>query len=157
MIDNSELWTGLVAKSQARAVAAHFFKTTPGSLTSKFDFDRVEGMLLGLAIGDALGNTSESKTPSHRKEIYGEIRDYLPNHYANNLPKGLPSDDTQMAFWTLEVLLQDGGLIPDDLANRFASSVFLGSAARLKISFAITKMLNFPGIQREKGRQGMGR
>jgi hypothetical protein len=45
-------------------------------------WERVEGMLLGLAIGDALGNTSESIAPAKRHECYGEIRDYLPNDYA---------------------------------------------------------------------------
>ena len=38
-------------------------------------FDRIEGMLLGLAIGDALGNTSESLNPSERRVRCGEIRD----------------------------------------------------------------------------------
>jgi hypothetical protein len=33
---------------------------------------------------------------------------------------GLPSDDTQLAFWTLEQLLQDGSLEPERLAHRFA-------------------------------------
>jgi len=46
-----------------------------------FDFTKVEGMLLGLAIGDALGNTSESLIPRSRSELYGEINDYLPNKY----------------------------------------------------------------------------
>jgi ADP-ribosyl-[dinitrogen reductase] hydrolase len=54
-------------------------------------FDRVEGMLLGLAIGDALGNTTESELPKERQPV----RDYLPNKYANGLAVGVPSDDTQ--------------------------------------------------------------
>ncbi len=51
-------------------------------------------MLLGLAIGDALGNTSESQAPAERRARYGEIRDYLPNGYAEGRRVGLPSDDT---------------------------------------------------------------
>jgi len=35
-------------------------------------------MLLGLAIGDALSNTSEGMTPAHRASVHGEIGDYLP-------------------------------------------------------------------------------
>jgi len=88
--------------------------------------DRLRGMLLGLAIGDALGNTSESLTAADREARYGEIRDYLPNHHAGGARVGLPSDDSQLAFWTLESLLECGGLDPDDLSARFASRQIFG-------------------------------
>ena len=89
--------------------------------------DRVRGMLLGLAIGDALGNTSEAMTPAERRETYGEtrgdgrgdIRDYLPNRREDMRAVGLPSDDTQLAFWTLESLLRRGCLDPVSLADTF--------------------------------------
>jgi ADP-ribosylglycohydrolase len=68
--------------------------------------DKVAGMLLGLAIGDALGNTSESMTPRERRQIHGWIDHYLPNRHAGHRRVGLPSDDTQMAFWTVEHLLE---------------------------------------------------
>ena len=86
-------------------------------------FDRVEGMLLGLAIGDALGNTSEGQNPGERR---GEIRDYLPNRYAAGARVGLPSDDTQLAFWTLESLIEHGRAVPEDLAARFARQRIFG-------------------------------
>ena len=35
------------------------FETTSGRLPDNFDFERIEGMMLGLAIGDSLGNKSE--------------------------------------------------------------------------------------------------
>ena len=95
------------------------FETAPGPMPAGFDFARVEGMLLGLAIGDALGNTSEGLTPPARAARYGEIRDYLPNGYAGGRAVGLPSDDTQMAFWTLEQALADGELNPEHLGRRF--------------------------------------
>lgn len=90
------------------------------------DFDRVEGVLLGLAIGDALGNTSEGQSPGERREAHGEIRDYLPNRYADHRSVGLPSDDTQLAFWTLEHLLEDGQVVPDRLAELFAHRRIFG-------------------------------
>jgi ADP-ribosylglycohydrolase len=88
--------------------------------------DRVAGMLLGLAIGDALGNTSEGLAPAERAALHGEIRDYLPNDHAGGRRVGLPSDDSQLAFWTLESLLERGGLDPDDLSARFASRPIFG-------------------------------
>jgi ADP-ribosylglycohydrolase len=82
--------------------------------------DRVAGMLLGLAIGDSLGNSSEGMLPASRFAADGEIRDYLPSRWAGGRAVGVPSDDTQMAFWTLEHLLdRDGALDPAVLADTF--------------------------------------
>ena len=87
-----------------------------------FDFDCVEGMLLGAAIGDSLGNTSESRLPLDRQRLHGEIRDYLVCDQTG-CAKGYPSDDTQLTFWTLEQLIEDNGeFIPEHLARKFAGS-----------------------------------
>ena len=87
-----------------------------------FDFERVEGMLLGAAIGDSLGNTSESRLPLVRRQIHGEIRDYLITNRAAKA-MGYPSDDTQLTFWTLEQLIEDKAeFIPEHLASKFADS-----------------------------------
>jgi len=89
--------------------------------------DRIEGMLLGLAIGDALGNTTEGQAPRLRREAHGGvIRDYLPNPRAGGRAVGLPSDDTQLAFWTLRRLLEDGRVEPDALLREFASRPIFG-------------------------------
>jgi len=95
-------------------------------------WDRVEGMLIGLAIGDALGNTTESMLPAHRRDRWGEIRDYLPNRCASGRAVGLPSDDTQLAFWTLEQLIEDGGLVPGNVARRFCSGQIFGMGATVQ-------------------------
>ena len=89
-------------------------------------------MMLGLAIGDALGNTSEGMLPADRLKVHGEVRDYLPNRHAENRPVGLPSDDSQLAFWTLEHLVESGGLFASTLAQIFAArEIFgIGSAVR---------------------------
>ena len=81
--------------------------------------DRIRGMLLGHAIGDALGNTSESLSAADRAARYGEIRDYLPNSRSAGHRVGLPSDDSQLAFWTLESLLECAGLDLEDLVDAF--------------------------------------
>ena len=43
------------------------------------NFDRVEGMFLGLAVGDSVGNTSEGQIPTDLRARYTEINDYLLN------------------------------------------------------------------------------
>jgi len=107
------------------------FDQDPDPLPSAFDFDKIEGMMLGLAIGDALGITTESWLPSKRRAKHGEIRDYIPNKYVNE-PIGFPSDDSQLAFWTLEQMLVDGGFRPENVANCFCiRHIFgVGSAVR---------------------------
>jgi ADP-ribosyl-[dinitrogen reductase] hydrolase len=88
--------------------------------------DRVRGALLGLAIGDSLGNTSEGMTPAERRRAHGEIRDYLPHPREEMRRIGFPSDDTQMTFWTVESLLRRGYLDPADLACSFVGPRIFG-------------------------------
>ena len=94
--------------------------------------DRVKAILWGTAIGDALGNTSESMTASDRRDRHGEIRNYLPNRYAQYQEIGLPSDDTQLTVWTLESLLDHGG--PDllSLAKAYRGQRIFGIGRTMK-------------------------
>lgn len=88
--------------------------------------ERLRAILHGLAIGDALGNTTESWRPRDRVRDHGEITGYLPNRHAGGRRVGLPSDDTQMAFWLLEQLLDTGRLDPDALARTYAAREIYG-------------------------------
>jgi ADP-ribosyl-[dinitrogen reductase] hydrolase len=97
---------------------APLFETAPSA--TPLDRDRVEGMLLGLAIGNALAETTEGLLPEERRRRFGEVRDYLPNPRARNERVGLPMVDTQLAFWTLEETLAEGRFIPGKVAARFA-------------------------------------
>jgi hypothetical protein len=117
---------GLFQAGAIDLVRGPLFDAPPAPLPADFDFAKVEGMMLGLAIGDALGNTSEGQLPSQRRRVHGEIRNYLPNRYAANTPVGLPSDDSQMAFWTLEQMLADGCLVPESIANCFCRRRIFG-------------------------------
>lgn len=106
----------------AQAIALRrspLFDTQPEPLPASFAFERVEGMLLGLAIGDALGRPSEARTPAERRAKGGEIRDYKGG-------RGLPSDDTQLAFWTLEQLIADGRFVPHRVAMRLCEGRVVG-------------------------------
>ncbi len=108
------------------------FDSAPKPMPSDLDFDRVEGMMLGLAIGDALGNTTEGWLPHQRRAEHGEIRDYLPNDYAGYRRVGLPSDDTQLAFWTREQMIEDRGFHPEHVAERFCSQQIFGIGATVR-------------------------
>jgi ADP-ribosylglycohydrolase len=96
------------------------------------DWDRVEGMMLGLAIGDSLGNPTEGWNPGNRRIQYPDgVRDYIPREIET--PDGyrwetaLASDDTQLAYWTLEQLLADDGRVwPEHLLDLFCSRRIYG-------------------------------
>lgn len=88
--------------------------------------DRVRGMLLCTAIGDSLGNRTESMLPHDREKEFGRITGYLPSRYANGAPAGTPSDDTQLTFRAVEQLLADGALDADELAFRIANDRIFG-------------------------------
>jgi ADP-ribosyl-[dinitrogen reductase] hydrolase len=108
------------------------FDVAPEPMPASLDWERVEGMMLGLAIGDALGATSEGLLPGPRRARYGEIRGYLPHPYADNRPVGLPTDDTQLAFWTLEQMIADRGFDPEQVAARFCSERIYGIGSTVR-------------------------
>lgn len=122
---------GELARAGALRVAIDPVRLPPPA-NSAVSWDRLEGMLLGLAIGDSLGNTSESKIPAHRRVLHGEIRDYLPNRHAENRRVGLPSDDTQLACWTLEHLLEYGRVEPRALAASFTTRQIFGMGSTVR-------------------------
>ena len=122
---NRKLFEDLVSSHRIDITLSSLFESIPDFVTPP-SLNRVRGMLFGLAIGDALGNTSESLVPSRRREIRDEIRDYLPNRHAGGKNVGLPSDDTQLSFWTLASILEKGRVDLDDLAYRFANNQIFG-------------------------------
>ena len=130
MSDNREFLEWLFAEGRILVQQGRLFDEQPAPLSAGLDWDRVDGMLLGLAIGDALGNTTESMLPERRLAACGEIRDYVPHHRYR--PVASPSDDTQLAFWTLAQLLQDGGLVPERVAQRFAREQIFGGGSAVK-------------------------
>ncbi len=143
-IDNTALFRQLLSQGKIAIQPAPCPDQSPPTLPPGLDFEHIEGMLLGLAIGDALGNTTESQNPSQRLAGYGEIRDYLPNQFANGQCLGVPSDDTQMSFWTLEQLIADNGLVPDHLAARFCQQPIFGIGHNVKDFIHAYKDLGTP-------------
>jgi ADP-ribosylglycohydrolase len=129
-VDNRHVFEPLIVNSQIDLARGSIFDTPPPPLPD-LDFDRIEGMLLGIAIGDGLGNTSEGILPGRRRERYGEIRDYLPDRRTNEA-RGFPSDDTQLSFWALEQILSDGRFDPEHVAARFCRDRIFGLGATVR-------------------------
>lgn len=129
---NRSLLQELVAEGHLDVTLGSLFERPAPYSAGQVPWERVQGMMLGLAIGDALGNTTEGLFPAERRRLYGEIREYLPHPYAKHEAVGLPSDDSQLAFWTVEHLVECDGLVPERLAHTFASRrIFgIGSAVR---------------------------
>jgi ADP-ribosyl-[dinitrogen reductase] hydrolase len=101
-------------------------ESVPSRLPGNIDLaNRIDGMMLGLAIGDALGNPTESIPPHIRAKQYGWINGYIGRR-GNGVPVGLPSDDTQLSFWTLEHLLDHGRLDPAALGELFIQRRIFG-------------------------------
>ncbi|MCB9641186.1 MAG: ADP-ribosylglycohydrolase family protein [Myxococcales bacterium] len=103
-----------------------------------FDFQRIEGMLLGVAIGDALGLPTEAKRPEVRAKLYGEIKDYMP-YKGRHDAIALPSDDTLMTFWSIEQLLADGAFVPEALADAFCKETARGMGKTVRAFVAARK------------------
>lgn len=135
MDTNRQTLERLLANQEIRIKHGGIFDHPVTPKSPAFDFGKVEGMLLGIAIGDSLGITSEGLTPSQRRARFGELRNYIPNRYVNEA-RGFPSDDTQLAFWTLEQLITDSGFVPENVAARFCRGrIFgIGSTVRQFIS-----------------------
>lgn len=116
----SEGWIPKIDEARLSAIA------TPRRITASDLATRVRGMLLSAAIGDALGNTTESKLPHQRHAEFGYISDYLPNRHASGRNVGTATDDTQLTFWTIEHLRERGKLDPATLSTVFATRRIYG-------------------------------
>lgn len=123
---------------------AEFMRPTK-RMAGYMDASRVKGILVGAAIGDALGNTSESMTATERQAVYGEIRDYLPNPHADGRTVGLPSDDTQLTVWTLESLLAEGGPNLPALASAFQEHQLYGIGRSMRSFLGALKGIDAVG------------
>lgn len=87
--------------------------------------DRVRGVLLGLAVGDALGAPLEGLSVTQIRAHYRLVRDYVDGMRAWRkkpfrwrLP-GLYTDDTQQALALTDVLLKRGSVDLNRLAKMF--------------------------------------
>ncbi|WP_080509860.1 ADP-ribosylglycohydrolase family protein [Halorubrum saccharovorum] len=80
--------------------------------------DRVRGILLGLACGDALGRPVEFSSASTIAAEYGQL-DEMVGHGTWNQPAGTITDDTEQALCIARSLVEKQAFDPADVASRF--------------------------------------
>ncbi len=71
------------------------------------------GSILGLAVNDALGMATESKTKEEIKAEFGIVKDYKKGY----LPTGSYTDDSQQTIILSDSLVKNKGLVIDDYFN----------------------------------------
>ena len=79
--------------------------------------DRARGMLVGLAVGDALGAPFQFGNSSYA--IEDNINDLMHMHENHVLPKGVWTDDTSMALCIADSLLEQDGYHSYDVMNKY--------------------------------------
>ena len=82
--------------------------------------DRAEGVLLGLACGDALGRPVEFRSPGAIEAEYGTLREMVGNGTYGK-PAGTITDDTEQALCIARSLVERGEFAPEDIAERFVA------------------------------------
>lgn len=78
----------------------------------------MSNVLLGTAIGDALGVPFETKLANYEPLVAWDGKTFLGSEH-HKLKPGQYSDDTQMSLMVAESLLENHGFNPDDLAERY--------------------------------------
>ena len=80
--------------------------------------DRARAALLGGAVGDALGATTEFMKPAQIREMFGVHRDIVGGGWLK-LPPGGVTDDTQMTLCVARGIAESGGFDLTGIAARF--------------------------------------
>ncbi len=117
--DSPDLLETLFATGKIALRRGSLFSTPPSSLDLNMllEGERIEGMLLGVAVGDSLGHSTEWRfDPESRHARFGTILDHLR---APELRTGCISDDAQMTFWTVDRLVQRGAFDFEDMVECF--------------------------------------
>lgn len=123
---NTEILRALFDEGLVNAVEWEELYSRPEPKVSRVEAaDKVAHMLLGVAIGDSLGYPVERLSPEERLKKYGLITSYVNG-------RALPSDDTQLTFDTVKVILEHGRVVPWELARIFASHRISGMGRTVK-------------------------
>ena len=88
--------------------------------------DRARGILVGLAVGDALGAPVEF-LPNPSDVYINEMGDKIEHFHKNyRVPKGVWTDDTEMALCIADSLLVNNGYDSYDIMRRFTAWAYEG-------------------------------
>src|SRR5208283_2200025 len=87
----------------------------------------MSNVLLGGAIGDALGVFAESKPADYEPLLVWNGTDFLGSEHHGLLP-GQFSDDTQMSQMVAQSLVDNDGFNPEDLSVRYVDWIVSGRA-----------------------------
>lgn len=87
----------------------------------------MSNVLLGTAVGDALGVPFETKLSNYEPLVAWDGRSFLGSEH-HGLKPGQYSDDTQLSLEVAESLIQNHGFDPDDLAKRYVDWLVSGRA-----------------------------
>lgn len=103
----------------------------------------MSNVLLGTAIGDALGVPFETKLVNYEPLVGWDGHTYLGSTH-HNLKPGQYSDDTQMSLMVAESLIDNQGFNPDDLSKRYVDWMVSGRARGWGKTtlFAIQNLIN---------------
>lgn len=86
--------------------------------------DKARGALLGLAIGDALGAPVEFGYDSHSINAIGDKLEHFRDSV--RLPKGVWTDDTEMALCLADSLLEKKGYDSYDIMDKYSRWMYEG-------------------------------
>lgn len=84
-------------------------------------------VLVGTAVGDALGVPFETMDSTNKLLVEWDGKTFLGSIHHNLLPAQY-SDDTQMSMMVAESLIENGGVNPRDLSNRYVDWIVSGRA-----------------------------
>lgn len=103
----------------------------------------MSNVLLGCAVGDALGVPFESKLANYDLLLSWDGKSYLGSEH-HQLQPGQYSDDTQMSLMVAESLIENKGFDPDDLSKRYVDWIVSGRARGYGKTtlFAVQNLIN---------------
>ncbi|HEY5191444.1 MAG TPA: ADP-ribosylglycohydrolase family protein, partial [Candidatus Deferrimicrobium sp.] len=81
--------------------------------------DRARATLFGVAVGDALGATTEFMTPAQIRDRFGVHREIVGGGWLK-LPPGQVTDDTEMTLCVARGIAEPGRWDLTEIADRFA-------------------------------------